>query len=214
MVGRVGMVLCLVGPAGGGKTTFCHRLLQEFPNDMRLSISATTRPPRPGERDGVSYYYLTEQEFKSRVEAGKFFEWEEIHGRRYGTLQETVDSAIQTGKDLLLDIDIKGALNFKRRLPEHTVLTFLVPPSPEVLKSRVLGRGGVSPSELDVRLRTAAQEYSQLLSLADKPGAVDYFIVNDVADATYETLRSVVLAERTRLIRLKKADVQAVCRLN
>lgn len=210
---RSGMLLCMIGPAGGGKTTFTERLLADQRDSMRLSISVTTRKPRERERDGSSYFFVAAQEFESRIGRGEFFEWEEIHGNRYGTLKATVDEALSGNTDLLLDIDIKGALRFKKALPLNTVVVFLVPPSVTVLKSRLESRGSISPSELATRLATAEREYTTLLELADRPGAVDYFVVNDVAEETYRTLRAIVDAERVRLIRLSKDGVRAICTL-
>lgn len=212
-VQRAGMLLCIIGPAGGGKTTFTERLLSQEGEGVALSVSVTTRQPRPNERNGASYIFVSPEDFQHRVDAAEFFEWEEIHGNRYGTLKSTVDQALKGGRDLLLDIDIRGALNFKRALPNHTVVVFLVPPSVAVLQSRLKARGTISERELQTRMATAAREYAQLLELADKPGAVDYFVVNDVADETMRTLLSIVTAERARLIRMSKSEVRSICSL-
>jgi guanylate kinase len=178
---------------------------------MGLSISATTRTPRENERDGSSYFFLSREAFRAKAAAGEFFEWEEIHGNLYGTLRSTVDEALERGHDLLLDIDIRGALNFKRALPNSTVIVFLVPPSIEVLKKRLLARGKISEQELQTRLGTAEREYQQLLELQDKPGAIDYFVVNDSVEDTYALLNAIVAAERARLIRMKQSDIRAIC---
>jgi guanylate kinase len=207
------MLLCLIGPAGGGKTTFCDRLLAHYGSSMELSVSVTTRAPRPNEINGKSYHFVTAADFAARVEKGEFYEWEEIHGNRYGTLRQSVDHALSGNRDLLLDVDIKGALNFKKALPNNTIVVFLVPPSIGVLRTRLQGRGAISQTELDTRMKTAEREYRQLLELADKPGAVDYFVVNDVAETTYQALEAIVIAERARLIRLAKEDVKAICKL-
>lgn len=210
---RTGILFCMIGPAGGGKTTFTERLLADQRDSMQLSISVTTRTARPRERDGSSYHFVTKEEFEARVNRGEFFEWEEIHGNRYGTLKSTVDEAVQGNADLLLDIDIKGALRFKKALPLNTVVIFLVPPSGTILKSRLEARGAISEAELATRLKTAEREYQTLVDLADQPGAVDYFVVNDVVEETYRTLQSIVSAERARLVRFAKEDVKAVCTL-
>ena len=210
---RTGMLLCMIGPAGGGKTTFTQRLLAHQHDSLHLSVSVTTRTARPNERDGSSYFFVTRPEFEAKIQRGEFFEWEEIHGNHYGTLKATVDQALSGNSDLLLDIDIKGALRFKKALPLNTVVVFLVPPSVAILKSRLQARGSITPTELATRLGTAEREYRTLLELADQPGAVDYFVVNDVAEETYQTLQAIVSAERVRLIRLSKDDVRSICTL-
>ena len=207
---REGLLLCLVGPAGGGKTTLGQRLLTEFP-ETRLSISVTTRAPRPGEVDGQSYYFISLPEFDARIAAGAFFEWEEIHGNRYGTLRSTLTEAIEQGRDLLLDIDIRGALRFKRDYPHHAVTVFLVPPSPAVLLERIRARGAMEPAELSRRLETARSEYRSLLERREARDGIDYFLVNDELEATYATLRGILLSERCRLGRLSRHDLGRVC---
>ncbi|MBN8548178.1 MAG: guanylate kinase [Deltaproteobacteria bacterium] len=210
---RTGMLFCMIGPAGGGKTTFTQRLLSEQHDSTHLSVSVTTRTARPSERDGSSYFFVTPEQFEARIQQGDFFEWEEIHGHRYGTLKTTVDRALAGHSDLLLDIDIRGALRFKKVLPLNTVVVFLVPPSVSILKARLIARGSISPTELATRLATAEREYKTLLELADQPGAVDYFVVNDEAEETYRNLQSILTAERSRLIRISKDQVRSICTL-
>ena len=209
---RSGMLLCLIGPSGGGKTTFVMRLLQEEGAAAKLSISLTTRAPRPQEQEGVHYYFVSREDFMQRVERGEIFEWEEVHGNCYGTLKRTVDEAIQSGVDLILDIDIRGALNFKRAFPGNAVIVFLAPPSVEVLLERIKGRSAVGTEEIERRLATAAREYGALLGLQQQPGSIDYFVVNRDLENTYAQIRAIVQAERARLSRLDQAEVRAICR--
>lgn len=207
---RSGMVLALVGPTGGGKTTFSRRLLADYAGSMKLSISATTRAPRPNERDGESYQFLTPEVFKERQDRGEFFETEEIHGNLYGTLRATVEESLNQGTDLLLDIDIRGALNFKRQLQDRAVVCFLVPPSPEVLKDRIRKRAPIEDIEMETRLATARQEYQQLLE-GHRSHLVDYLIINDTLDDAYRALHSIVEAERRRLARIDRSVLESLC---
>lgn len=211
---RKGILFCLVGPTGGGKTTFSLRLREEFPTSTRLSISATSRAPRSGEEEGRSYFFMTREQFESKIKAGAFFEWEETHGNLYGTLRETVNDAISKGIDLVLDVDIRGAINFKKHFPAETVVVFLVPPSFKVLQERIDKRGKLGEKELAARFATASREYRQLLETVNEAYTVDYFIVNDVADESYSTVRGILLAERTRLGRLDVEQVRQICRID
>lgn len=210
---RQGMLLCLVGPSAGGKTTIGAELLETFGQSMQLSVSATSRPPRESEKDGESYIFLSREEFQGRIKNGEFFEWEEIHGNFYGTLKSTVDRAVDSGIDLLLDIDIQGALNFKRRFAPATVIVFLVPPSREVLLERLRSRGKVDEKEVQRRLDTAIEEYRQFFDAQLEGGLIDYFIVNDALDTTISISKSIVSAERVRLSRWNSDFVAKICQI-
>ncbi len=149
--------------------------------DLGLTVSATTREPRAGEVDGVNYYFLTDDEFSSRVEAGDFIEWAQVHDHRYGTLASEVDRNFATGQSLILEIDVQGALAVKERFPE-SVLIFIEPPSLDILKERLIGRGSETPESLALRLHTAEGE----MQLRDR---YDEIVVNDdLASATDELL--------------------------
>jgi len=209
---RTGLLFCLIGPTAGGKTTLGARMLAENKASLVLSVSATSRAPREGEREGEAYYFLSREDFQKKIDQGEFFEWEETHGNLYGTYRATVTDVIDSGTDLLLDIDIRGALNFQDEFPLHTVITFMVPPTPAVLQERIRARGKVSDKELNRRLETAHAEYAQLQEAAAS-GKIDYFVVNDKIDATHALLRCILEAERVRLGRLDKDFVRAVCRV-
>lgn len=208
---RKGILFVLMGPTGSGKSTFCERLIAEFPEELSYSTSATSRPPRPKEIPGKSYHFLSREEFIARREQGEFFEWEETHGNLYGTLQSTLINGIQTGKDLLFQIDIRGALNFKRHFSENTVTIFIVPPSFKDLQERLNRRGTVCEAELQRRFTTAESEYEALLRLHGQSNAIDYLVVNEKLDATYDEVRAIVLAERARYHRIDKQSVEQFC---
>ena len=209
MIKRQGVLFALVGPAGVGKTTLSQQLLKDYSKNMRLSISVTTRAPRAGETDGISYYFVTEDDFKKKISAGEFFEHEQVHGNYYGTLKATVLDAINTGMNLLLDIDIAGALNFKRNFPGNTVNIFLVPPSFSELKRRLVARG-IKPEDLAKRMNTAKKEYQALLDIS-ATGQVDYLLLNDNYDQTYAQLKAIVEAEFLRLGRIDESDLNRLC---
>lgn len=208
---RQGILFVLVGPTGSGKSTFCERLIAEFPDVLSYSTSVTTRPARPNEVPGKSYHFISRDEFIARRDRGEFFEWEENHGNLYGTLRSNLENGITMGKDLLFQIDIRGALNFKRNFSENTVTLFIVPPSFEDLQKRLRGRGTVDHGELQRRFSTARSEYEALLSLHGTPVGVDYLIVNRELDSTYDEVRAIVIAERARYSRLDKASVRQFC---
>jgi guanylate kinase len=210
---RKGILFVLIGPTGSGKTTLCDRLLAEFPSDLHYSVSVTSRPPRPQEVPGQSYHFISRAQFEERRALGEFFEWEEIHGNLYGTLRANLIDGIEAGKDLLFQIDVKGAINFKQAFPHNTVTVFIIPPSFSELKERLFGRGTVDPVEVQRRFETTRNEYTALLGLAEKAGPIDYLIVNHELDQAYGQIRSVVMAERSRFHRIDGASVERMCEL-
>ncbi len=210
---RKGMLFVLMGPTGSGKNTFCSRLLSDFTSTIQYSVSVTTRSPRPGEVPGKSYHYISREDFLQRIDRGEFFEWEETHGNLYGTLRESLIQGIDSGKDLLFQIDIRGALKFKRAFPDNTVTVFILPPSFEVLRSRLTHRGTTDGEELARRFKTARDEYESLLALAGDPNKVDYLVVNRTVEETYEQIRSVVIAERARYLRMDLSSVEQFCEI-
>jgi guanylate kinase len=199
---KEGIVLCLVGPAGSGKTSLGAELVERHKGSISYSISATTRQARAGEQDGVHYHFLPREDFLARKERGEFFETEEVHGNLYGTLLETVQSSMVQGKDLLLDVDIKGALVFKHKLPLNTVIVFLSPPSREVLIERIKGRGGIAEEELNRRLETAHAEFARFYEHSKFGGMIDYLIVNAGREESMQQLSAILAAERLRASRV------------
>lgn len=179
------------GPSGAGKGTLVTRV-REVRSDLGLTVSATTREPRAGEIDGVNYYFLTDDEFTSRVEAGDFIEWAQVHDHRYGTLASEVDRNLSTGQSLILEIDVQGALAVKERFPE-AVLIFIEPPSLDVLKERLIGRGSETPESLALRLHTAEGE----MQLRDR---YDEIVVNDDLDRATDELIAVLDAHERNAV--------------
>lgn len=172
------------GPTAVGKGTVVRELMRRHP-EIYLSISGTTRPPRPGEIDGVHYHFLSEDEFTRRIDAGDFLEWASVHGRhRYGTLAAPIQEILVTGRPAILEIDLEGARQVKQTMPEAQFI-FLAPPTWEELVSRLEGRGTETPSEIKRRLRTAREE----LAAKDEFDAV---VINDEVNRTVDELASLM----------------------
>jgi guanylate kinase len=175
---RRGEVFIVSGPSGAGKGTLVKALLQRIP-DLWLSVSATTRAPRPGEVEGVHYVFLAAEEFERIAAGGGFLEWAEVHGNCYGTLRSVVEDRVRTGQTVILEIDPQGAEQVRRTMPS-AVLVFIAPPSFSELRRRLEKRGSETPEQIERRLHRAAEE----LEIAD---TYDYVVINDdVARATDE----------------------------
>jgi guanylate kinase len=209
---RKGILFVLIGPSGSGKSTFCSRLVGDF-DDLHYSISVTSRPPRKGEVNGKSYHFVSREEFIARRERGEFFEWEETHGNLYGTLRSTLQNGIDGGHDLLFQIDIRGALTMKTHFPDNTVAVFIIPPSFEALRERLVRRGSVDNAELDRRFATAREEYEALLSLPRDGGKIDYLLLNRDIEETYARMKGIVIAERSRYLRMDGDSVRYFCKV-
>lgn len=203
-----GLMVAVVGPSGSGKSSLCDALLRDEGPLMALSISATSRAPREGERNGLHYFFLSKQEFEEKREAGYFFEWEEVHGHYYGTPREMIEPALRGERDVLLDVDIKGALHFKSVYPNNVVIVFVVAPSQEEMVERICKRAAMNPAELQKRLRTAQGEYHTFL--AAPSGMIDYLIVNADFNRSKQALQSIVRAERCRTARVDKEDIKNI----
>lgn len=179
-----GLLLPIAAPSGTGKTTICRRLLAA---DERFvfSVSATTRPPRPTERDGVDYHFVSRAEFEKYIRQGKLAEYEEVFGNYYGTLRCAVEKVLAERRTLLLDIDVKGALTIKRLYPEQTIAIFLLPPSQRELLRRLKGRGTDDAQSIARRKARIPAE----LRLGEQ---FDYQIVNDELDQTVTQILQIV----------------------
>ncbi len=172
------------GPSGAGKGTLVNLVRKRLPR-LGLTVSATTRSPRPGEVEGVSYHFLDQAEFDRRVEAGEFLEWARVHDHCYGTLISEVRGKLAAGSSLILEIDVQGALQVKERIPE-AVLIFVKPPSLEVLRKRLVGRNTETEDSIALRMSNASHE----LELADR---YDEVIVNDDLESACDELVSIIL---------------------
>lgn len=180
-------LVILSAPSGAGKTTLCAKLLHEFP-EMALSISTTTRKPRAMERNGVHYFFVTDEEFQKQAAAGAFAESAEVHGRRYGTAKETIERLLAAKKHILFDIDVQGARSLKALYPRRVLSLFVHPPSLEILRDRLVGRNSESEATLETRMENA---YREVAAAAE----FDYQIVNDNLDRAYGELRQIIARE-------------------
>ena len=176
-------VFVITGPSGVGKGTLIRALLERMP-ELEMSVSATTRRPRPGETHGVDYWFLTDEDFASRVDDGDFVEWAEYSGRRYGTLRSELDRVLATGRPVVLEIEVQGARQVRKAMPE-AVQVFIVPPSRETLLLRLVGRGTDPPEEVVRRLRVAEEEMAARAEFA-------HVVVNDRLEDAVERLSSIV----------------------
>jgi guanylate kinase len=185
-----GFLLVLSAPSGCGKTTILKRVMADLPG-LVFSVSHTTRPPRPGEKDGRDYHFVSGEAFSTMQsdETSGFLEWAEVHGNLYGTSRTEVARQLSTGLDVILDIDVQGAMQVQQNGSPVTV--FIAPPSLEELESRLRRRGTESREDLEVRLRNAQKE----LACVDR---YDYLVINDQLPEAVESLRSIIIAERCR----------------
>lgn len=187
-----GLLLVLSGPSGTGKGTVCKALLKKR-GDIALSVSCTTRAPRPGEIDGESYFFKTRDEFESLIAKDAFLEYADVFSNYYGTPKSFVDAAIDAGKNVLLEIDVQGALKVKAAYP-HGVYMFLAPPSMEVLERRIRSRGTETDAQLKARLGKAGAEMKLMPQY-------DYRIVNDTVDEVVSRIEAIMTAEQLRVFR-------------
>ena len=184
---RKGMLLVISGPSGTGKGTLIEKLMKDDPT-LVFSVSATTRAPRPGEIDGVHYHFVSNEKYDELVAEGAFVEYATVHGNRYGTLRSEVYQRLERGENVVLDIDVQGALNVIASEKEK-VSIFLLPPSMKELRRRLTERGTETPEQVETRLGNAAWEISQ----KDK---YEYKVINDDMEECLDTLRAIIKAEK------------------
>jgi guanylate kinase len=179
-------VFVITGPSGVGKGTLIRTLLERVP-ELELSVSATTRDPRPGEQDGVDYHFLSDAEFDGRVLAGDFVEHASYSGRRYGTLREELDRRLTRGVPVVLEIEVQGARQIRETMPEAEQV-FIAPPSEEALRTRLVGRGTDDSAQVEARLATAREELAA-------QGEFGHVITNDRLDDAVNELEALVRAD-------------------
>jgi guanylate kinase len=198
---REGMLFVVSAPSGAGKTTLCRALTDSLEN-LRHSISYTTRKPRPGEIDGRDYYFVTEERFRNMVQAGDFAEWAQVHSNLYGTSRRVLDEMRTDGTDVILDIDTQGAGQIKEKCKD-AVFVFIMPPSLEILEERLRNRKSDNEDEIKKRMRRARDEIRDY-------AMYDYIIVNRDFERALAELRSIVLAERCRTRLVEHAWIQGM----
>lgn len=193
-----GTLFIISGPAGSGKGTVVKALMDKHP-ELMLSISATTRQPRQGEEHGVHYFFITKEEFEERIERGEMLEFNHFsgNGNYYGTPKKEVEIALENGKDVILEIEVNGAMQVKRKM-DSSVTIMLTPPSRAILESRLIGRGTEGPEEIKKRLETANEEIKLLPEY-------DYSVVNEdnKVEECADLIYSIILAERQKTEKTK-----------
>lgn len=186
-----GKLFAISGPSGVGKNSVLNRVMQ-LRDRVQYSVSATSRPMRPGEVDGKSYYFVTRAQFEAMIENGELLEHAEYVGNYYGTPIRPIRDALEAGNDVVMDVDVVGAVNIKKRLPE-AVLVFLTAPSMAEIRRRLEKRGDVAPDVMEKRLERAKWEYSQAYQY-------DYLVVNDTVEHAAQELLAIMTAEKCKMM--------------
>ena len=189
-----GQLIVFSGPSGVGKGTVLKEFLKNKEN-VSLSISATTRSPREGEQDAVHYYFLSKEEFEKKIQDGNMLEYAQYNQNYYGTPKDKVDEALANGKDVILEIEVQGALQIKEKCP-NSLLVFVMPPNWEELEKRLVGRGTEDEETIKNRLNIAKKELQQAVHY-------DYILVNDEVEAAAERLNDIINAGRCRIVEMK-----------
>ena len=193
-----GSLIILSGPSGAGKGTIHNELLKNNKN-LKYSISMTTRSPRVGEKDGVDYYFVSVDKFKEEIEKDSFLEYAEVHGNFYGTPKDYVEKCLSDGYDVILEIDIQGALNIKEKYKDG-IFVFIMPPSMKELKNRLIKRGTETKDKLIERFKNAYKEINEF-------SKYNYVVINDEVENAVKKVEAIMQAERCRVDRIEEFDV-------
>lgn len=185
-----GLLIILSGPSGVGKGTVCSALRPRMP-ELVYSVSATTRLPREGEEDGVNYFFKSREQFADMIESDKLLEYAEYVGNYYGTPRDFVEKTLESGRDIILEIEVQGALKVREKFPEG-IFVFLLPPSMDELKDRIRGRGTEHPDVISHRMSVAEDEISLIRHY-------DYAVVNDEIDLACKRIESIIIAEHCKV---------------
>jgi guanylate kinase len=189
-VHRRGLLFVMSSPSGAGKTTLSRKLLAADDN-ISMSVSVTTRKPRPGEVNGKDYHFIGSQHFEAMVKAGELLEWATVFGNSYGTPQKPVEDALQAGRDVLFDIDWQGTQQLAQAMPEDLVRLFILPPTPDALRQRLINRAQDSSAVIAKRMAEAAHEISHWPEY-------DYVIINDTIEVAHAQVLAILTSERLR----------------
>ncbi len=184
------MIFIIAGPSGAGKTTVCRKLIKED-SKLLYSISATTREKRKGEKDGVDYYFMTEEEFGKWEKEDRFLETAKVHGYYYGTLKDFVDKSEKKGKEILMDVDVKGKISICKKI-KNAISIFLMPPTITEAVKRIKGRNQEKEIEIKKRMETATREIKEVKNF-------DYLVVNEDLQETVKVIKSIIVAERHKV---------------
>jgi len=194
------LLIVVSAPSGTGKTTICKELIKTSSN-LVFSISMTTRQPRDNEIDNCDYSFISVKEFEERIKKGEFIEWARVYGDYYGTPKKPIEELLSAGVDVLLDVDIQGAMNIKKKYKDRAILIFITPPFFEDLKTRLFNRMTDSQEEIEKRLSFARQELKSI-------NKYDYCVVNDDVRTTVGKLKSIIIAEKNKVKRISKELVK------
>lgn len=194
---RRGLLVVISGPSGVGKSTVVKKLCKLYPK-LKISVSATTRPPRPGEKHNKDYQFITQEEFFHRVEKDEFIEWAQVHGYYYGTPKETIDKLLKANRVAVLEVDVQGAASIKEavlrgKIRGSAVFVFIIPPSVDMLAFRLKRRKTEQTEMMNYRLRAAIAE----LQVMEK---YDYIVVNDKVDTAAEKIKAIINVEKERVL--------------
>lgn len=196
---KAGTLIVLSGPSGAGKGTICSELLKKE-KDLKLSISMTTRNPRGSEKDGIDYYFVTKKEFEKKISNGEFLEYAKVHGDNYyGTPKDKVEEALKNGEDIILEIDIQGALEVKEKMAEG-IFIFIMPPSMRELRDRLVKRNTETKEKIVERFKNAYKEINEVTKY-------NYIVINDEIESAVEKVKAIILAEKCRVDRIEDFEL-------